>query len=130
MVKGNSSINLTCSSLLDFYKKWLLFIKPLEPISKLGTKPMEALAVLLTKRYEISKGVTEPKLIPQLLFSVETRNCVMESIETSKAGYYNLISLFKSIGVIQNGDLNRRIIPDISNNKFTLLVAFNINETD
>jgi hypothetical protein len=129
MAKGNSAVNIPCSSMFDFYKKYLMFIKPLNPISKLGDKHLEILAALLVKRYEICKSLKDESLIPKLLFSTDVRDAVRTTCNISIPNYYNVVAMFKKIGIIKDNDLDKKLLPDLTDNKFLLQMAFTINES-
>ena len=128
MIKGNSSIVIPCSTTLDFCKRWFAFMAPVEPISQLGRKPLELLTYLLCKRCEIAKAVNDESLIPKLLFSTDVRDALVESCNISVPGYYNNIALYKKLNIIVDNDLDKRIVPDVVDNKFSLFIMFKINE--
>jgi hypothetical protein len=128
MAKGTSAANIPCSSMYDFYKKYLLFIRPLNPVSKLGDKHIDILSAFLAKRYEISKVVSSDKVIPKLLFSTEVRDSIREMCNISIPNYYNVMAMFKKIGIIKDNDLDKKIMPEMVDNRFLLQIAFKINE--
>jgi hypothetical protein len=104
-------------------------MKPLNPVSKLAFKEMIVLSILLFKRQELTKSVRDESVISRLLFSIDVRDVVIEKSNISKSHYYVILSKLKKLGIIrENGDLDKRIIPDIENNKFSLLISFQINE--
>ena len=47
MAKGNKAVNIPCENMFDFYKNYLLFIRPMNPVKKLGDKHIEILALFL-----------------------------------------------------------------------------------
>ena len=128
MAKGNSAIVINSNNLFKFYRYWLEFMRPLDPIAQLSPKQLEVLATFLYKRNEIEKGVVDEKLITKLLWSVDVRNSILESASISKHNYYNVISFFKKIGIIVDGDLNKKVIPELVNNKFSLIISFNVED--
>jgi len=128
MPKGSSAINIPCSGMLDFYKKYLLFIRPLKPISMLGNKQLEVLTAFLVKRHEIAESVKDEAIIPKLLFSNDVRKAIMESCNISSPSYYNIVAMFKREGIIEDNDFNKRVLPDLLNNKFLFKFGFTINE--
>jgi hypothetical protein len=126
-MKGSSAISIPCDGEMDFYIKCLSFMKPLYPVSKLPFKQIETLAAILCKRRELTKLVKDENMIPRLLFSTEVKNAVMKLAKLSKSHYYLTISNLKKLDIIkENGDLDKRVIFDIENNKFSLLISFQI----
>ena len=128
MAKGSSAVNIPCSGMFDFYKKYLLFIKPLNPISKLGDKHIDILATFLVKRHEICKSVKDESLIPKLLFATDVRESIREACKISIPNYYNVMAMFKKMGIIKENDLDKKLLPDLVENRFLLQMAFTVNE--
>jgi len=129
MAKGSSAIVIK-SDRLNFYKHWLQFIKPLTPVNKLRDKELEILAAFLYKREELSNRVKDVTLVTQLLFSQEIRESIMQICKVSYPNYYVLMSALKRVGIIINGDLSKKVIPELVNDKFTLVVSFTIENKD
>jgi len=124
MAKGSSAVNVPCEDMFGFYKKYLLFIRPLHPVSRLGDQQIDILACLLTKRFEICKTLKDVHLIGKLLFSLEVRNSIMESLGISSARYYNVVARFRKFGIIEDGDFNKKLLPDLNGGRFSLHLAF------
>lgn len=127
MAKGSAVIVID-SDKIDFYKNYLQFMKPVSPISKLRNKQLEVLAMFLYERGEISKKVTDQSLIPKILFAPDTRNRIIELANISNVNYYGMTSIFKKLGIIKDGDISKRIIPELVNNKYTLAISFVVND--
>ena len=107
-----------------------MFMSPLKPISLLRNKHIEILSVLLVKRYEILKSIKDPSLLPKLLFSIDVRDAIKESTNISTPNYYNAMAMFKKLGIIVDGDLDKRIIPELVDGKHSLLIAFRVDGSE
>jgi len=129
MAKGNSAIVID-SDRIDFYKHFLNFMKPINPISKLQNKQIEILASLLYKRWEIEQKVNDYTLIPKLLFSIDSRNDIMKMCGITDTNYYGVISIFKKLKIIVDNDLSKKVIPESVNDKFSLIIAFTIHDKE
>ena len=125
MAKGCSAVVIH-SDRLDFYKNFLNFLKPIHPISKLRNKQLEVLSALLYKRAEISEKVTDPALIPKLLFSADTREDVLKMCGISAMNYYGMMAEMKKLKIVADNDLSKKVIPEPVNGKFSLVISFNI----
>jgi|GEM_PF-5895507 len=127
MAKGNSVIIIDANK-LDFYKNFLDFLRPISPINKLRNKQLLILAALLYKRNDISSKVVDAALIPKILFSTDVRDSIIKTCSISLMNYYGVIAVFKKLGIIVNGDISKKVIPELENDKFTLVIAFNIKD--
>jgi hypothetical protein len=127
MAKGNSAVVIN-SGRFDFYKNYLNFLKPINPISQLRNKQLEVLAALLYKREEISKRVNDLSLIPKLLFSADVRESILEMCHISETNYYGIVAALRKHKIVVDNDLSRKVIPEPVDNKFTLIISFTIND--
>lgn len=110
-----------------FFMAWLKFLKPYH---KLRLKEMKLLALLLYKRYELSKEISNEKIIIKLLFDTETRKEIQKEMGYSSLQVLSnmIYSLKKSKILDENNYISPGLIPNIQGNNFKLVFNFNINE--
>jgi hypothetical protein len=71
----NQSITRIPCSITKFFKYWLLFTAPLH---KLQNKEIDVLSIILKKRYELSKIITDQSTIDSFLFSRDIRDQILK----------------------------------------------------
>lgn len=122
----NSSVTKIPCTLHRFFKYWLQFTAPLH---KLQNKDINVLAYILSKRYELSKVITDDDVIDSYLFSKEVREQILEESGESKANFsVTLSKLRKQNVILQDNKLNKKFIPNLSkdSSKFDLMIIFDI----
>ena len=98
----------------NFFNYWVEFIRP---FNKLTDRELEVLAELLKKRYELSKVITDEKVIDSVLLSTESKSDIRNKLNLSPAHFNCIIKKFKDTNVIENYNrINAKLIPKISEN--------------
>ena len=98
----------------NFFNYWVEFIRP---FNKLTDRELEVLAELLKKRYELSKVITDEKVIDSVLLSTESKSDIRNKLNLSPAHFNCIIKKFKDTNVIENHNrINAKLIPKISEN--------------
>lgn len=110
-----------------FFKRWLDFLKPYH---KLRPKEIELLAILLYKRYNLSKVVKDDKILNKLLFDTENRKELKKELNYTHPQVLNnmLHSLRKSNAIDENNVIAPGLIPNMDGNNFKLVFNFNIKD--
>lgn len=129
---GSSNTNIVRipSSLLDtkrnFFRQWLEMIRPLHGLT---TKEIEVLAYLLSKRLELSKSVINGEMIDKLLLSLEGKREIKEDLDISTSHLHMILNKFREKGVIRNGMINKRYIPNVEydSKDYKLIMLFEFN---
>lgn len=128
-MKENKSVTIIPCKIKDFFKYWVEFTKPFH---KLKDKECRLLSVLLCKRYELSKLITDDSLIDNYLFSTEVRNELMKELNASSTQFNVSLTLMRQAGILSKENiLHKRYIPYINltgNNNYNLLYQFQIEE--
>lgn len=113
----------------NFFIWWFKF---LEPYHRLTPKEIELAAEFVKKHIELSKGITDPKLLDKVLMLEETKREIRESLNMKYPNFQVLLSNLRKNKVIENDKLNPRFIPNlkIDENDFKLLFLFQIKDVD
>ena len=122
--KPNNIVTVPPTSSLDFFKWWCIFLRPFLPLTD---KEVEVVACFLKHRWEMSKHITDPALLDEMVMSESVVAKVMEECNITKSYYYVLRGNLKKNKVIVNGSLNPRLIPNIREDDkgyFQLLILF------
>jgi hypothetical protein len=120
-------IKINCD-LVDFFNLWLDFTKP---VHKLAPLEMKLISLLLLQRYSILCGSSEidVDLDADLLSNTELRKELANKLGITKNGFNVIMSSMRKKGVINEGRIDKRIIPELmpGTKSFSALIHFNIN---
>lgn len=105
LVNGTTVIPTTSN---EFIRAWLEVMKPLH---KMTSKEMDYAAVLLKKREEIAKEVSDQGLIDKLLFDEDTKEAVRIEAGVSQPHAKAILYSMKNKGVIVGKRISPRYIP-------------------
>lgn len=97
----------------SIFRYWLEFLKPFH---KLRSREMDALALILYYRNEISKQVHNENMIQTILFSTETRKKMRIDLDDMEQKVFNnlLTSLRKKNVLTLENRVNPKLIPTIT----------------
>ena len=126
----NKSVTKIPCTVDQFFKYWLLFIHPLH---KLPAREIDILALILSKRHELSKYIIDEAQIDKFLFSTEIRSEIINSNDISKNTFQVTLSALRKAGVIlEDNTLNKRFVPDLSKDspRFDLMILFDIQDNN
>lgn len=124
----NISISEVDTGLKDFFNYWLIFTRPMHG---LAPKEMESLAVILHKRYELSRVITNEDRLNTFLFSSEIRAEMLKELKMKSTDFSCLLTKYRRKGVLSKSNvINPVFIPELAiTNKdivFKFGVIFNI----
>ena len=124
-VKKNINIKRIHTDRRSIFRYWLEFLKPYH---KLRQKVIEALSLMLYYRYELAKEVQNKDLVDRLLFSTETRSKIRGDLNSMSQKVFNnlLTSLRKKKVLTKDNKINPRLIPNMTEDGFTLVFDFEI----
>ena len=106
----------------NFFRYWIEFLKPFHFLTN---KEMDVAAKILQYRHNLSKVITDDKVLNDVLLSRENRKKIREELNITPAHLQVILSTLKSVGFLIDGKVNPRFIPRVSNNKqFNLLMSF------
>lgn len=107
---------------LEFFRQWCVFIRPFVNLTKRET---DVVASLLKQRWELSKEVSNPALIDEMLLGDKVKNKVLEECNLTLQHFYVIMGTLRKHKVIVNNALEPRLIPNIRQNDdgtFQLLI--------
>ena len=114
------------TSVDDFYKYWMIFLKPFH---NLTNKEMDVAAKILQYRQRLSKIIKDDTVLNDVLLSRENRKKIREELDITPAHLQVILSTLKGVGFLNDGKVNPRFIPRINNDKqFNLLMNFDFSE--
>lgn len=106
----------------NFLRSWLELMKPFH---HLAPREMDFAAILLAKRYEISKSVSNQNMIDKLLFEEEMRNSIMEEAGVTKAHMQVILRKLRESGLLEGKKVARAYIPAWTEGKpFRMVFVF------
>lgn len=125
--KPNNMFNVPCSSALDFFKWWCIFLRP---FIDLTDREVEVIASLLKQRWELSKRISDVGVLDAMTMSDDVKKAVIQECGITSQHFYVVKSALKKKGVIINDRIHSRLIPDVKeddNGMFILLIQFKEN---
>lgn len=131
-MKDSSVTKIPCT-IDKFFNYWLSFLAPLHKLSK---RDIDIFAVILKKRYELSRVIVDDTTIDSYLFTREIKNQIIEELNIPSANFNVTLSKLRSYNIIIKENkvdkINKKFIPNLSpsSNRFDLLFLFNIENND
>ena len=123
--KDTKWVKLTVKTDLEFFTEWLKIIKSFSPLTD---KEAEFMAILLTKRHELSKVILDEKILTKMLFDKEVKNYIVSELKMKDTqSVENMIYTLKKKNVIfENKIINPRYIPRVSKDFTNFAIGFEI----
>jgi hypothetical protein len=126
-IDQNMNIKRILTDKKSIFRYWLEFLKPYH---KLRAKEIEALALILYYRYELSREIPNPEMVNLVLFSTETRNKIREDLGGMGQKVFNnlLTSLRKKKVLSKDNKINPVLIPNMTEEGFKLVFNFEVRK--
>ena len=124
--KPNNVIGIT-TTLSDFFRYWVEFLEPLHHLTK---REIDIITAFLKKRYILSKSILDQKMLDKYLMNEDTKAEIREECQVSSAHFQVIMGNLRKSGIIVNGNINPRFIPNIveDNDTFQLLLYFDLKD--
>jgi hypothetical protein len=124
---SNVNVKRIHSDKKSIFRYWLEFLKPYH---KLRTKEIEALALILYFRYELSREIPNQSVVDLVLFSTETRVKIREDLGgMSQKVFNNLLTSLRNKKVLSKGNkILPALIPGMSEDGFKLVFNFEVKK--
>lgn len=124
--KPDNVIRIPCNA-TTFYRYWLKF---LSPFHSLTDREIDLAAALLKTRQELSKSVLDPVLLDEALMSDSVLKKIRDDLGMAPPYFICLKTSLKKKKFIVDGKINKRLIPNISdeNSMFQLLLLFDFEK--
>lgn len=115
------------TTLDDFFRYWLEFLKPFH---QLTGREIDVATALLKQRYELSKVITDDNILDKVVMSDDTRKIVRETCNLSLPHFQVIMGKLKKSKVIIDGRINPKFIPNITedHDNFQLLLLFELKK--
>ena len=113
----------------DFFKCWLEFLKPFH---QLTGREIDVAASFIKQRYNLSKVITEESILNKVLMNEDTRKIVRQECGLSIPHFQVILGKLRKSKVIINNIINPKFIPNIneSNGNFQLLLLFDFSKNE
>jgi len=124
-VKDIKWVKRTVKTELEFFTEWLKIIKSFSPLTD---KEAEFVAVLLTKRHELSKVILDENILSKVLFDKEMKSKIVEELQLKDMQTFENMAhmLRKKNVIIEVNKINPRYIPKVSKDFTTFAIGFEI----
>ena len=124
---NNLNVKSISSEKKNIFRYWLEFLRPYH---KLRTKEIEALALILYFRYELSREIPNIAVVDIVLFSTETRSKIRQDLgEMSQKVFNNLLTSLRNKKVLsKDNKILPSLIPNMSEKGFKLVFNFEVKE--
>ena len=122
----NNIIRIPCKSELDFFRFWLIFLKPFHSLSP---KVLEVDSYILYTRYIMTKSVLDKDLLDDLVLGKSSRRQIAEycGIPSNQLDVH--ITNLRKAGFIVDNKVNPKYIPNYNNeDSFKFLIMFDITK--
>lgn len=114
------------ATLNKFFRLWVEF---LEPLHHLTEREIDIITAFLRKRYELSKDILDPVKLDKYLMSEDTKAEIRDECGVSPAHFQVIMGKLRKSGIIVNGNIHPKFIPNIKGTKdFQLLLYFKIED--
>lgn len=117
------------TTLKDFFKNWLLFLRPFHGLSG---KQLQLAAALLEVRYQLGKKITDDELLDANVLSTDVKRKIRESLGITVSNFQMTLGDLRKHGFIQNNRFNAKYIPNLKENptNYSLLLYFPIETVE
>lgn len=105
----------------NFFRLWLEFMRPLHNLS---AKESDVLSFYLSKRFELSRSITDEELLNSVLFSMEVRKELKETLNMSTSHVHVVLSKLKKVGILTKKGINRKYIPKVKLDRDNYMLIF------
>lgn len=107
-MKINNGIQISSSSILEFYSKWFTFLKP---IIKLPPREINVMAHICTKHYELQKVIKDNKILDEVLFNTESRREIEKNCGITTEHYQVILGRLRKAGLLVSNTINPAYLP-------------------
>ena len=124
--RPNSVLSIP-TTLNDFFRYWVEFLKPLHHLTD---REMDVTTAFLRKRFELSKDILDPIKLDKYLMNEDTKAEIRDECGVSPAHFQVIMGKLRKSGVIIDGNINPRFIPNIKDDgsAFQLVLYFQVKK--
>lgn len=113
------------TTLDDFFRYWLEFLKPFH---QLTGREIDVATALIKQRHALSKVIKDDNILDKVVMSDDARKTVREECGLSLPHFQVIMGKLKKNKVIVDGRINPKFIPNVTeeNGNFQLLLLFEL----
>lgn len=125
MNRPDNVIRIPTSLKDNFFRYWFEFLQPLH---KLTNREIDIISAFAKERYELSKVIKDNDILDKVTMSDDIKKKVMQNCNITTPHFQVIISNLKKAKVIEDGKINPRCIPNITeeNGYFQLVLLFDL----
>lgn len=123
-----SSVARIPTTLQEFFQGYLMFLRPYHGLTP---KQITVAAAFLKARYELSKVITDEKILDEVVANKNTKKKIREECDIPVAHFQVLIGDLRKHKFFVDGKINPRYIPNldpVDPKSFSLMLLFVFNE--
>lgn len=112
----------------NFFESWLIFLRPYHGLTD---RQIKLAAAFLKVRYELSKVISDEKVLDEAILSASTKEKVLASSGLEPAHFRVLLGDLRKHRFFIDKCINKKYIPNLNPNNpesFSLVVLFNIEQ--
>lgn len=115
------------TTLEDFFKNWLKFLKP---VHQLTEKEIDVTACILKHRHKYSKVISDNTILDKMTLSEDTKREIRTECGLSASHMQVVLCKLKKNKIITDGRINPKFIPSLTEEKgyFQLMLLFDIQD--
>lgn len=120
-MKTNKLIPLKCTA-DSFYRLWIEF---LGPFHKLTSRERDVAARIIAQYMKLKRSIQDPDVLEEVLWSQTSRKDMRDSLGMSKEYFQMILAKLREVGIIVDGGINKRYLPDMTDEpRFMLSILF------
>lgn len=125
--RPNNIVRVPTSLNGKFFRFWFEFLKPFH---NLTDREIDVIAAFVKHRHNLSKVISDPEILDRETMGDITKRKVREECGISLPHFQVIMGKLRKSGVIENGRINPRFIPNIveGENTFMLLLSFELKD--
>lgn len=123
----SSTVRIPTSPDNDFFKYWLIFLRPLHHLTD---REIDLATAFLKKRYELSKSINNDDLLDKIVLNEDYKKEIREEVGITNTHFQVIMGKLRNNKFIENNKINPKFIPRIKeeNGSFLLLIYFDFNK--
>lgn len=121
-MKPNHYLNQKVPSQDMFFRAWVEF---LTPFHHLTAREKEVMARIIAQYFKLKESIQDKELLRDVLWSQSSCKDMRESLNMSPAFFRMTLAKLRSAGVIRDGDLYYKYLPNLGEDpRFCLQIVF------
>lgn len=117
--KVGKIVEVPCSD--NFFRWWFEILKP---IHHLTNRECDVASAFFEKRYELEKSISDPALLDKVIMQEGCKKEIREKANVTPAFFQVIMGKLKKTGIIQEGRLNKKYVPNIKGGENVVGLTF------